>query len=217
MRRIQFGIGAAIVNLVIGFFLDYWMYTISIQYDLTKGWAVIASLIDVTLCILIYPLFFVILRYAVLRRPLSVKKAHLISVPWHIVAWMVVIAMNSANGQHNMTYFPLNWMEINAAILYCGKSNAQETVPHKQSETKEEPDPNYYENRMRELFARYRKLKADVQAVKPDDIHAYYHDGKMTEQEYNDILAAYREAIDEMQRIRAEAKSLKEKYEGEQQ
>lgn len=217
MRRIQFGIGAAIVNLVIGFFLSYSMYSLSFLYDLTKVGAIIAALIDVVIYFLIFPLFFVILRYAILRRPLSVGKAHLISVLWCIAVWLIVIAIKVANDQHDMTKLPMIWMEINAAILYCGKSDVQAAVPHKQAETKEEPDPNYYENRMRELLARYRNLKADVQAVKPDDIHAYYHDGKMTEQEYNDILAAYREAIDEMQRIRAEAKSLKEKYEGEQQ
>ena len=213
MRRIQFGIGAAIVYLVIGFFLSYSMYSLSFLYDLTNGGAIIAALIDVVIRILVFPLFFVILRYAVLRRPLSIGKAHLISVPWCIVVWLIIIAIKSANDQHDMTNFPLNWMEINAAILYCGKSNVQETVPHKQAETKEEPDPNYYENRMRELLARYKKLKADVQAVKPDDIHAYYHSGKITEEEYSEILAAYREAVEEMQQIRAEAKSLKEKHE----
>lgn len=217
MRRIQFGIGAAIVYLVIGFFLSYSMYSLSFLYDLTKVGAIIAAFIDVVIYFLIFPLFFVILRYAILRRPLSVGKAHLISVLWCIAVWLIVIAIKVANDQHDMTKLPLIWMEINAAILYCGESSVKEAVKRKQLETKEEPDPDYYKNRMRELHTRYNNLKSDVQAVKPDDIHAYYHDGKITEQEYNDILAAYREAIDEMQRIRAEAKSLKEKYEGEQQ
>lgn len=211
MKHAPLGIYAAFGLLVIGF-----------VFGLPMG-GVIPALIDTVLCALIYPLFFVILRYAILKRAISVKKSHLISFAWCAMVWLAIVVIKSLNNQTSMTAFPLLWMEVNAAILYCGepavakRKMTAESIPGGKEETAEDTEKleqDRYKSRMRELLSRYNQLKEDVEAVKPEDIHQYYASGKITEEEYNDTLSAYREAVEEMQQIRAEAKALNAKYEG---
>lgn len=193
---------AAIAVLMLGIILNLF-YQSYIGEEHVITYAIIYAL----LTIIMYPLIAWIIRHVAMRKPIPKKRAYVISVVWCTVMWILDIIANSVFETDAMVNYPILWIWIDAAIMYCGTEKSTGRANDRPEDIVEARQRA--EDRMEYLIGRYKVLKEDIEAVKPEDIHAYYTSGKITEDEYNEIANAYQQAVDEMQEIYREYKQLR--------
>ena len=155
-----------------------------------------------------YPLPFIVYRYAIRKRCVQSKlKAHIITYAYTAVLLVFVIIISEETVMYGLADFI--WSEIAVLILMDGCDEASDTRPKTETKGANEYNWQYYKNRTAELKDRYTELYEDIHAIKPEDMKKRYESGKITLEEYYDTATAMRDAVEEMQQIRDEAKDRK--------
>lgn len=168
-----------------------------------------------TIAFVMYPLPFIVYRYAIRKRCVQSKlKAHIITYAYTAVLIVFVIIISDETVMYGLADFI--WSEIAVLILMDGCDEASDTRPKMETTKTNEYNWQYYKTRLAEMKDRYTELYEDIHAIKPEDMKKRYESGKITLEEYYDTATAMRDAVEEMQQIRDETKTLKKKYEGEE-
>ena len=162
-----------------------------------------------------YPLPFIVYRYAIRKRCIQSKlEAHIVAYAYTAVLLVFVIIISDETVMYGLADFI--WSEIDVLILMDGCDEASNTRPKMETTGTNEYNWQYYKTRLAEMKDRYTKLYEDIHAIQPEEMKKRYESGKITLEEYYDTATAMRDAVEEMQQIRDETKTLKKKYKGEE-
>lgn len=190
---------------------------------------VLFALARVVVNFVLYPFMAILIRHVIVCRPIPRNKALAATIPWCTVMWLLTVCYNSLLDTGWAMYYPIASVWINNAILTRGSRNPEENsekaakkehpslrgVVNKAQEKDvagdvNEPSPGERAvNRMKQLARQYYDLKKMIESVDLDVIYSYFAAGKITEEEYTEIMAAYHRAEDEMRRIYREHSELK--------
>ncbi len=210
-KKAHWGIVAAVAFIAVKFCIKF-IVLLDEWYPLSAlGLAFVYEIITFVM----YPLPFILYRYAIRKRCIQSKlKAHIITYAYTAVLIVFVIIISEETVQYRLGDFI--WSEIAALILRDGCDDVSDTKPKMETKGANKYNWQYYKTRLTELKDRYTELYEDIHAIKPEDMKRRHESGKITLEEYYDTATAMRDAVEEMQQIRDETRSLKKKYEGKQ-
>lgn len=211
-KKAHWGIVAAVAFIAVKFCLRFIV--------LTEEWYTLSALglafVYELVVFILYPGPFILYRYAI-KKTYTQSKAVTRVVTYTYTTVLLLIA-TAINGGEFVPWRAgdMIWSEIAALILRDGCDAVSDTRPKMETKGTNEYNWQYYKNRTAELKDRYTELYEDIHAIKPEDMKKRYESGKITLEEYYDTATAMRDAVEEMQQIRDETKTLKKKYEGEE-
>lgn len=190
---------------------------------------VLFALARVLVNFVLYPFMAILIRHVIVCRPIPRNKALAATISWCTVMWLLTVCYNSPLDTGWTMYYPIASVWINNAILTGGKKEPDEgsekavkrehpllrkginkSQEKDVAENADKPLPGERAvKRMEQLARQYYDLKKTVESVDLDVIYSYFAAGKITEDEYTEIMAAYHRAEEEMKRIYREYSELK--------
>ena len=176
---------------------------------------ILFALARVLVNFILYPFMAILIRHVIVCRPIPRNKALAATISWCTVVWLLTLCYNSLLDTGWIMYYPVASAWINNAILTGGKrypdEGGEKSVKEEQEKVADkQPLPGERAvERMKQLAQQYYDLKKTVESVDLDVINSYFAAGKITEEEYTEIMAAYHRAEEEMRRIYREHSELK--------